>query len=91
MSDVPTAKHDSNVVMGILKPGNIVCTFPFFNHCFPACLRVLAHVYHHAVDGVVENEAGNARGDRCPAIGALQLAQHPLNDAVVAERVRTTQ
>ena len=86
MSDVPTAKHDSNVIIGILNQRtNIVRTFPFFNHCFPACLRVLAHVYDHAIDGVVENEAGNARGDRCPAIGALQFAQHPLDDAVVAE------
>ena len=42
-------------------------------------------MHDHAVDGVVEDEAGNARGDRCPAIGTLKLAQHPLDDAVVAE------
>ena len=89
---MPTAKHDGNVVIGILNQrANVGRTFPFLNHCFPACLRFFAHVYHDAVDGVVEDEAWNARRDRCPAIGALQLAQHPLNDAVVAERVRTTQ
>ena len=49
------------------------------------------HVLHNALDCVVEDEAGHAGVDGRSAVGTLDLAQHPSQNAGVAERVRAVE